>query len=121
MLFFDGKWPRRAFLVGAGSALIGGRAMAGGRDQTSARLAAIEARIGGRLGVAALERGSGRRLSHRADERFAMCSTFKMSLAAMVLNRVDRGEVGLDRRVAYGPADLLEYAPVTRAHVAEGA
>jgi beta-lactamase class A len=81
--------------------------------------AEIEARAGGRLGVFALDTGSGRQLAHRPDERFAMCSTFKWVLAAAVLARVDAGQLTLDERVVYGPADLLEYAPVTRAHIAE--
>jgi len=83
-------------------------------------LAAIEGRVGGRLGVVALDTGSSRRLAYRADERFAMCSTFKLLLAAAVLARVDAGDESLDRRLAYGPSDLLEYAPFTRAHVADG-
>src|SRR4051812_21172208 len=52
----------------------------------------LEARIAGRLGVFAVDIGSGRMLAHRADEHFAMCSTFKWVLAAAVLARVDRGE-----------------------------
>jgi beta-lactamase class A len=60
-------------------------------------------------------------MAHRADERFAMCSTFKWILAAAVLAQVDRGQLRLDERVPYGPAELLEYAPVTRQHVSEGA
>ncbi|MFN8095793.1 MAG: class A beta-lactamase [Vicinamibacteria bacterium] len=83
-------------------------------------LAALEKRIGGRLGVVALDTGSGRRLEYRADERFAMCSTFKLLLAAAVLKRVDAGRESLDRRIAYGATDLLEYAPVTRERVADG-
>lgn len=83
-------------------------------------LADIEARAGGRVGVFALDTGRGQHLAHRADERFAMCSTFKWVLAAAVLARVDRGELSLVERVPYGEEDLLEHAPVTRAHVAEG-
>jgi len=49
-----------------------------------------------------------------------MCSTFKTLLAAQVLSRVDTGREHLDRVIPYGEADLLDYAPVTRAHVAEG-
>lgn len=86
----------------------------------SRTLAEIEARVGGRVGVFALDTGSGRQLTHRPDERFAMCSTFKWALAAAVLERVDGAQLSLDERVPYGPADLLEYAPVTREHVAEG-
>jgi beta-lactamase class A len=87
---------------------------------TSSRLAALEARIGGRLGVAMLDTGSGRRIDHRGNERFPLCSTFKVLLAGAVLSRVDRGQERLDRPLPYGPADLLEHAPVARAHVAEG-
>jgi beta-lactamase class A len=83
--------------------------------------AALEAKHGGRLGVAALDTGDGKRIAHRADERFAMCSTFKLLLAAAVLARVDAGKESLDRRMPYSEADLLSYAPITRKHVAKGA
>jgi beta-lactamase class A len=49
-----------------------------------------------------------------------MCSTFKAMAVAAVLSRVDAGEEQLNRFVRYGPADLLSYAPITRAHVADG-
>ena len=49
-----------------------------------------------------------------------MCSTFKALAAAAILKRVDEGKERLDRVVPYGPSDLLEYAPVTKAHVADG-
>ena len=80
---------------------------------TDPDLAAIERRLGGRLGVAA---GSTERLliGHRADEDFPMCSTFKVLAAAAVLARADAGSENLDRVVTYGAGDLLSYAPVTR-------
>ena len=84
------------------------------------RIASIEARIGGRLGVAALDIGSGKRLDYRAEERFPMCSTFKFLAAAAVLKRVDEKQERLDRFVPYGVKDLLEYAPVTKKHFNEG-
>ena len=82
-------------------------------------LAALERREGGSLHVFALDTGSGRSLAHRSEERVLMCSTFKALLGAAVLARVDSGQERLDRRVEYGEADLLEYAPVARAHVAQ--
>ena len=84
------------------------------------RLAEIEAREGGRLGVFVRDTGTGATIEHRADERFPMCSTFKLLAAAAALKRVDEGAERLDRKIAYGPSDLLEYAPITKAHVAEG-
>jgi beta-lactamase class A len=80
-------------------------------------LGELEARNGGRLGVAALDTASGKRLGHRADERFPMCSTFKFLLAALVLVRVDRGQERLDRRIAFSEKDLESYSPVSKQHV----
>jgi beta-lactamase class A len=85
-----------------------------------AALEALEARNGGRLGVVALDTGSGRRIDYRAEERFAMCSTHKLFSAAAVLTMVDQGHMKLDRRVPFGRADLLEYAPITRKNVDAG-
>lgn len=82
-----------------------------------ARLAALERRHGGRLGVAVLDTVGGRRVNHRGEERFPMCSTFKWLAAAQVLARVDRGEERLDRRVVFGKDDLVPYSPVTEKHV----
>jgi beta-lactamase class A len=101
----------RNLLAGLVVVTLSARAEAGGG------FAALEAAHGGRLGVAALDTGSGQRVGHRADERFAMCSTFKLLLAAAVLARVDAGEESLDRTVTYGEADLLSYAPITRKHL----
>ncbi len=76
-------------------------------------MAALEARHGGRLGVAAMELGSRSRLVHREGERFAMCSTFKFLLAAAVAARVDAGEEQWERRISYGKKDLIPWTPVT--------
>lgn len=84
-------------------------------------VAEIEAAVGGRLGVFALDTGTGRTLAHRADERFAMCSTFKWVLAAAILAQVDRARLSLDDRVPFGPADLIAYSPVTKTYLAAGA
>jgi beta-lactamase class A len=86
----------------------------------SAALADYERASGGRIGVYARNLRTGAQLAWRADERFVMCSTFKASLAACVLARVDRGEDSLGDRVAFGPGDLLEYAPVARESLARG-
>lgn len=77
---------------------------------------ALERRSGGRLGVAIL-RPDGSMISHRGDERFPMCSTFKWVTAALVLQRVDRGKEKLDRRVRFGREVLVAYAPVTEKRV----
>lgn len=84
------------------------------------RILSIEKRTGARIGVAALDTGSGKRLDYRSEERFPMCSTFKFLAAAAVLKRVDEGKEKLDRFVPYVAKDILEYAPVTKAHLKAG-
>jgi beta-lactamase class A len=100
-------------------ALLAGSTASAENDPPN-RIAAIEARMGGRIGVAALDTGSRKRLECRADERFPMCSTFKFLAAAAVLKRVDEKQENLGRFVPYGATDILEYAPVTKEHLKEG-
>jgi beta-lactamase class A len=89
-------------------------------SESTARFAQLERSVGGRLGVAALDTSTGARVGFRADERFAMCSTFKLALVGAVLARIDAGQERLSRGVPFGESDLLEYAPITRTHVSEG-
>ncbi len=85
-----------------------------------AELTALQAASSGDLGVYALDTGNGHAVGFNADQRFAMCSTFKLLLAAAVLAQVDAGRLRLDQPVAYGTADLVPHAPVTSAHVNQG-
>jgi beta-lactamase class A len=64
-------------------------------------LTALEQKTGARIGVAALDTGSGKGVFWRESERFVMCSTFKLSLAASLLAKVDKGAERLDRLVKY--------------------
>ena len=81
------------------------------------QLAALERRHGGRLGVAVFDTASGVRIARRGDERFLMCSTFKLLAVAAVLARVDAGAERLDRRIVFGKEVVLSWAPVTSHHV----
>lgn len=106
----------------AGSALMFQHALAkrASADDLHAHLVALEKASGGRLGVAVLDVDSGARLAYRADERFPMCSTFKVLVAGFVLARVDRDEETLVRRIEYTRADLVAHSPVTEKHVERG-
>ncbi|WEF35059.1 class A beta-lactamase [Pseudoduganella chitinolytica] len=80
----------------------------------------IEARWGGRLGVAAIDTGTGEVVGNRRDERFPFCSTFKSIVAAAVLAR-SVGEPGfLDKRLRYTQADIKPHSPVSEKHVDGG-
>jgi beta-lactamase class A len=71
----------------------------------------LEQRSGGRLGVALY--AGGRQIDYRGDERFSMCSTFKILAAANTLVRVDAKQESLDRIVAFSADELVSYSPMT--------
>jgi beta-lactamase class A len=79
-------------------------------------LAQLEHSTSCRLGVAVFDTGTHEKTGHRADERFAMCSTFKMLLAAAVLQRVDAGHERLTRTIAVPAKPLVSHSPVTEQH-----
>ena len=80
----------------------------------------LEQRVGGRLGVALLDTASGRRWVHRSDERFALCSTFKLPLAAAVLQAVDQGRLRADARLSLRREEQVPHMPATQAWLARG-
>jgi len=111
---------RRATVLGLAAALPVCAAPWGAREAKAAgRFAALERARGGRLGVAVLDTETGRRMTHRGDELFPLCSTFKFLAAAAVLARVDRKEERLDRRIPVAKSDLVPYSPVTEKRAGE--
>jgi beta-lactamase class A len=82
------------------------------------RLVELERKFDARLGVYALATGTGTAIAHRADERFAFCSTFKGLAAAAVLHRNPMSH--LDTVVPYTEADLMKSSAITSRHVATG-
>jgi len=111
---------RRTVLTAVPAFIAGtARAFAAG-PSPAASLREYERAIGGRIGLFAENEATGARIAWRADERFHMCSSFKASLAAAVLARVDRGQERLDAPVSYSQKDILSYAPVAKAGLAKG-
>lgn len=116
---------RRAVLRGIGSASLlaslAGFAQAPSTPAANAAaLAALERKSGGRLGVYMLDTGSAQTLAHRGDERFGMCSTFKLLLAAAILREADANRLKLDSFIEYSKADLVPHAPITGANLDKG-
>lgn len=120
-IFEKTSFVGRGFSREVGVSLLSGASVPERKSSpASARISAIEARLGGRLGVVALDPHSGNRLEHRANEGFPMCSTFKFLLVANVLSRVDASREKLNRVIHYSQTDILDYAPITKAHLHEG-
>ncbi len=80
-------------------------------------LAELEASSGGRLGVAASVSDGGNVLSYRGNERFPMCSTFKVLAAAAVLR--DKPDI-LEQRIHFAKSDIQPWSPVSEKHLEDG-
>lgn len=93
-------------------------ATASGTSAVTARLAALERAAGARLGVYAVDTGTGRTVAYRADERFAYASTIKALAAGSVLRRLDTRD--LDRRLTWTADEVVDNSPVTSQHVTDG-
>lgn len=113
------KLPRRRVLT-ALPAILAQPAVAPSAASMSSFFLQCEQMTGGHFGFYAHDLGTSQTLAWRKDDRFVMCSTFKMSLAACVLARVDGGTERLNRIIHYGAADLAEHAPVAHANLASG-
>jgi len=107
-----------AILCLAFMAVLTGRVAANSGFEESIR--AIEASVGGRVGVTVIDTETGKTYSHRGDERFAMCSTFKWALAAQVLKDVEDGRLNLASPIIYGREDMVSYAPAAEKNLAKG-
>src|SRR5581483_3177272 len=110
---------RRGFVLSA-LCLLASRESARGEPAADPAIRQIESRLGGRVGLSVLDTGSGRTLSWRGGERFAMCSSFKWVLAASILQRADQDQLRLGDTIPYTKAQLLPHSPRTEAHVKEG-
>ena len=79
----------------------------GAADIPARHLAAIERASGGRIGVVLLDARGRTLFAHRPNERFAMCSTFKLPLAAMFADGSDRSPLPITRRRSDGKFALF--------------
>ncbi|MFE4198871.1 class A beta-lactamase [Paenarthrobacter sp. NPDC056912] len=78
----------------------------------------LESQYDARLGVYAVDTGTGKTVTYRPDERFAYASTSKALLASAILVKASSRE--LDQVIKYRKEDLVAYSPITENHVEEG-
>ncbi|QIG55371.1 class A beta-lactamase [Altererythrobacter sp. BO-6] len=87
----------------------------------AARLRILEAASGGTLGVAFLDTGSGEMIGHNRAMRFGHASSFKLSLAALVLWRDQQGIEEAERQVTWAEDELMSVSPFATERLAQGA
>jgi beta-lactamase class A len=83
------------------------------------RVALLETHHNAYAGLYAVDVETGRSVSHRADDPFAMCSTFKTYAASRVLQTAAAAELQLSDAVSIQPEDIVANSPVTGAHVGQ--
>ena len=113
---------RRLFLAGLAVAVSGcaGHVAASRSARTNLRELRSGLGANARLGVFAIDTGSGRTVGYDEDSRFAMCSTFKAPLAGMVIAEVDRGRMQMTDMVPVARADLVNNSPSVEAALGRG-
>src|ERR1700744_5880380 len=116
MQFFP---SRRSLLIGASLALASSRLPAA-EENLQPKLRELEMSVGGRIGIAALDMESDRRIDYRSASLFPMCSTFKLLLAGAVLAKVDKGKEQFDREIPLTKDDILDYAPLAKVLLPKG-
>ncbi|KRD07873.1 class A beta-lactamase [Mycobacterium sp. Root265] len=113
---------RRQALIGA---LVTGGVVAGCRiagatpppATADSDFAALEHRHGARIGMWALDLGTGQTLGYRPDDRQAMCSTFKTYAVGRVLHMVAGGVLDLNSAIPITAGDIVVDSPVTSKRV----
>ncbi|MEV7425386.1 class A beta-lactamase [Streptomyces sp. NBC_01429] len=78
----------------------------------------LESKFDARLGVYAVDTGTGEEVAYNDGERFAFASTFKALAAGAVLRK--HAPDGMEKVVTYSESDLVSNSPVTEKHVATG-
>lgn len=76
-----------------------------------------EQALNARIGVAAIDVATGKRVSYRGDERFPLNSTHKALSCGALLSEVDKGRLTLTSTTRFGQNRLVEYSPVTEKFV----
>ncbi|MCX5103980.1 MULTISPECIES: class A beta-lactamase [unclassified Streptomyces] len=88
------------------------------RERFARQFKDLERKYDARLGVYAIDTGTGREVTHNDAERFAHASTFKALAAGAVLHKYSLG--GMDEVIKYSKKDLVSDSPVSERHVGTG-
>lgn len=115
--------PRRSFMTGLGAAGLSACVPidSSREGRTGAALAILDRSSPGTLGAFVLDTGTGFGAGVRADERFGHCSSFKASLAAMVLHLDTQGVIKADQVVRWSEDELMFVSPFTKRRLDTGA
>nr|WP_257000934.1 class A beta-lactamase [Terribacillus saccharophilus] len=83
-----------------------------------ASFSSLEETYDARLGVFAIDTGSGRTVAYRENERFGFASTHKALSVGVLLQQKSMED--LNKRIMFTGDDLVNYNPITEKHVDSG-
>ncbi|MBM7542714.1 class A beta-lactamase [Amphibacillus cookii] len=78
----------------------------------------LEEEYDARLGIYALDTGTGKTVTYRSDERFIYASTHKPLSVGVLLQQ--KSIEDLDELITYSSEDLVNYNPITENHIDSG-
>ncbi|MFQ6226461.1 class A beta-lactamase [Nocardia sp. NPDC002869] len=87
--------------------------------ELSNTLMTLQAKYSVLFGIAAVDTRGGRTFEWNADDRFALCSTFKVYAVAAILRLAERKELDLNDKVPITRQDIVMSSPVVSDHVGE--
>lgn len=116
-------WPAAACAPAEEAVPTGGASQeaseADASSQADADFARLEEEFGARLGVYAIDTGSGEEVAYNADQRFAYASTFKAPACGAVMEEYTLKE--MEKTVVhFDEEDLVDHSPITEEHVDSG-
>ncbi|MGW3277645.1 class A beta-lactamase [Nocardia rhamnosiphila] len=82
-------------------------------------LMTLQAKYNVLFGIAAVDTRGGRTFEWNADDRFALCSTFKVYAVAAILRLAERKQLDLNDKVPITRQDIVMSSPVVSDHVGE--
>lgn len=87
-------------------------------SEDKASFSSLEETYHARLGVFAIDTGSGRTVTYRENERFGFASTHKALSVGVLLQQ--KSTEDLNKRILFTGDDLVNYNPITENHVESG-
>lgn len=89
-----------------------------GEETLDERLYGLEEEYDARLGLYAVDTGSGQTIAYQSDERFAYASTHKALAVGALLQQTSIED--LDKKIHFTADDLVDYSPITENNVETG-
>ena len=94
--------------------------LASQKTEIQKNLKELENNFGGRIGVYAINTGTGETFGYKESERFPLCSSFKGFVAAAILLKSQDNKNLLSEKIEYKDREIEPYSPITEKYKSTG-